>query len=75
MEGRFDYIPADSSAGVVIYDDKFAYSHHATDPACGQLMNAFDAVRIHKFGRLDDKASAETLRASCHPLRKCVSLP
>ncbi len=60
MEGRFDYIPADSSAGVVIYDDKFAYSHHATDPACGQLMNAFDAVRIHKFGRLDDKASAET---------------
>ena len=55
MEGRYDYIPADSTAGVVIYDDKFAYSHHATDPACGQLMNAFDAVRIHKFGRLDDK--------------------
>ena len=27
---RFDYIPADSSAGLVIYD-KFAYSHHATD--------------------------------------------
>lgn len=60
MDGRYDYTPADSSAGVVIYDDKFAYSHHATDPACGQLMNAFDAVRIHKFGRLDDKASAET---------------
>lgn len=60
MDGRYDYIPADSSAGVVIYDDKFAYSHHATDPACGQLMNAFDAVRIHKFGRLDDKASADT---------------
>ena len=60
MEGRYDYIPADSTAGVVIYDDKFAYSHHATDPACGQLMNAFDAVRIHKFGRLDDKARADT---------------
>ena len=60
MDGRYDYIPADSAAGVVIYDDKFAYSHHATDPACGQLMNAFDAVRIHKFGRLDDKASAGT---------------
>ena len=43
MAGRYDYIPADSSAGVVIYDDKFAYSHHATDPACGQLMNAFDS--------------------------------
>jgi len=60
MEGRYDYIPADSSAGVVIYDDKFAYSHHATDPACGQLMNAFDTVRIHKFGKLDDKASPDT---------------
>lgn len=57
MEGRYDYIPADSSAGVVIYDDKFAYSHHATDPACGMLLNAFDLVRIHKFGDLDDKKS------------------
>ena len=35
LEGRYDYIPADSSAGVIIYDDKFAYSHHATDPASG----------------------------------------
>ena len=60
MEGRYDYIPADSSAGVVIYDDKFAYSHHATDPACGQLMNAFDVVRVHKFGALDDKAKLDT---------------
>ncbi|MEG0090508.1 MAG: hypothetical protein RSA20_01695, partial [Oscillospiraceae bacterium] len=50
MSGRYDYIPADSSAGVVVYDDKFAYSHHATDPACGKLLNAFDLVRIHKFG-------------------------
>jgi hypothetical protein len=57
MEGRYDYIPADSSAGVVIYDDKFVYSHHATDPACGKLLNAFDLVRIHKFGDDDDKKS------------------
>lgn len=60
MAGRYDYISADSSAGVVIYDDKFAYSHHATDPACGQLMNAFDVVRIHKYGALDDKAKPDT---------------
>ena len=60
MAGRYDYIPADSSAGVVIYDDEFAYSHHATDPACGQLMNAFDVVRIHKYGALDDKAKPDT---------------
>jgi len=57
MEGRYDYIPADSSAGVVIYDDKFAYSHHATDPACGKLLNAFDLVRIHLYGDDDEKKS------------------
>ena len=57
MEGRYDYIPADSSAGVVVYDDKFAYSHHATDPACGKLLNAFDLVRIHRFGDDDEKKS------------------
>ena len=57
VEGRYDYLPADSSAGVVIYDDKFVYSHHATDPACGKLLNAFDLVRIHKFGEDDEKKS------------------
>lgn len=60
MPGRYDYVPADSAAGVVIYEDVFAYSHHATDPACGKLMNAFDVVRIHKFGHLDSRASEET---------------
>ena len=60
MAGRYDYIPADSSAGVILYDDKFAYSHHATDPASGRLLNAFDLVRIHKFGHLDDRATEST---------------
>lgn len=54
LEERYDYIPADSSAGVVIYDGKYLYSHHASDPACGMLLNAFDLVRIHKFGELDE---------------------
>ena len=60
MNGRYDYIPADSSAGVVLYDGKFAYSHHATDPVCGKLLNAFDLVRLHKFRDLDDKAAPDT---------------
>lgn len=60
MSGRYDYIPADSQAGVVIYEDRFAYSHHATDPACGKLMNAFDVVRIHKFGLQDAKSDEDT---------------
>ena len=53
FRGRYDYIPASSSAGVVVYDDKFAYSHHATDPASGKLLNAFDLVRTHNFSYLD----------------------
>ena len=61
MENRYDYIPADSSAGVVIYDEsKFAYSHHATDPICGKLCNAFDLVRLHLFGDQDDAAAPGT---------------
>lgn len=59
--GRYDYIPAESSAGVVIYDEKFAYSHHATDPAYGRLLNAFDIVRIHKFGDGDPKDSFDRM--------------
>lgn len=60
MNGRYDYIPADSSAGLVIYDGKFAYSHHATDPVCGKLLNAFDLIRLHKFRSLDDKFPEDT---------------
>lgn len=60
LEGRYDYIPADSSAGVVVYDGKFAYSHHSTDPVCGKLLNAFDLVRLHLFSDLDDKSPENT---------------
>jgi conserved hypothetical protein len=74
MEGRYDYIPADSSAGVVIYDDKFAYSHHATDSACGQLMNSFDVVRVHKFGPLDDKSKLDTAPTKLPSYKAMVEL-
>ncbi len=61
QDGRYDYIPADSSAGVVIYNDTFAYSHHATDPASGKLLNAFDLVRVHRFGDDDPKKSFNSM--------------
>ena len=57
VPGRFDYAPADSSAGLVVYDGKWAYSHHATDPASGQLLSAFDLVRAHLFPDEDEKES------------------
>ena len=50
---RYTYINGSTAAGLIIYDDKFAYSHHGTDPAGGRLCNAFDLVRIHKYGHLD----------------------
>ena len=56
-DNRWDYLPADSTAGVVVYDDRFVYSHHATDPAGGKLVNAFDLVRLHRFGNDETKKS------------------
>ena len=60
-DGRWDYIPAESTAGVVVYDDCYVYSHHTSDPACGKLLNAFDLVRIHKFGDADTKKSFQLM--------------
>lgn len=54
-EDRWTYAAGSTSGGLVIYDDdRLAYSHHSTDPAWGLDVNAFDLVRIHKFGNLDD---------------------
>lgn len=74
MEGRYDYVPADSSAGLVLYDNKFCYSHHATDPAAGQLCNAFDIVRIHKFGHLDDRSKLDTAPSKLPSYKAMVDL-
>lgn len=52
-DSRYTYVNGSTAAGMIVYDDKFAYSHHGTDPAGGRLCNAFDLVRIHKFGHLD----------------------
>jgi hypothetical protein len=54
IEDRYSYTKGSTSAGLMLYDDKFAFSHHGTDPCSGKLCNAFDLVRIHKFGHLDD---------------------
>ena len=57
IPGRYTYKPGEGTAGVVVYDDKFAYSHHATDPAGGKLLNAFDLVRVHRFPEEDPSTS------------------
>lgn len=57
---RYTYTGGSTSAGLVVYEDKFAYSNHGTDPISGQLCNAFDLVRIHLFHELDLEAKDET---------------
>ena len=58
---RYTYAEGSTAGGAIVYDDnKFLYSHHATDPCGGQLVNAFDLVRLHKFGDLDDEAKDAT---------------
>ena len=58
-KGRYSYKLGESTNGVVCYDGLFAYSHHCTDPAGGKLCNAFDLVRIHKYGSLDIGSKAD----------------
>lgn len=61
-ENRWHFIQSSSVAGLEILDDgRFAYSHHAKDPAYLRLCNAFDLVRIHLFGDDDEKASFQKM--------------
>lgn len=60
--GRYTFKAGTSGGGLVCYDGLFAWSHHETDPAAkdGHCHNAFDLVRIHKFGELDSSARPDT---------------
>ena len=61
MPGRYTYIDGSTTGGAVMYENgKFLYSHHATDPCSGKLVNAFDLVRIHRFADRDDEAQQNT---------------
>ncbi len=58
---RYTYAKGSTFGGLVIYDDgRFCYSNHGTDPAGGLDLNAFDLVRIHKFGAEDEDAKEGT---------------
>lgn len=65
---RWTFSGGSTTGGAVIYDDGlFLYSHHATDPAGGRLVNAFDLVRLHLYGDLDLDVKDGT------PVNKCPS--
>lgn len=51
---RYTYLGGTTTNGAEVQDNgQFLYSHHGSDPCSDQLFNAFDLVRIHKFGHLD----------------------
>tara|TARA_R110000787_G_scaffold97665_4_gene201337 strand:+ start:35264 stop:37654 length:2391 start_codon:yes stop_codon:yes gene_type:complete len=80
-ENRFSYTKGSTSAGLIVYDNKFAFSHHGTDPSSGKLCNSFDLVRLHKFGHLDEgilKRQKSTIKmelfaASCKEVKKLIA--
>jgi predicted P-loop ATPase len=64
VEGKADrltFIEGSTVGGAIVYQDGlFLFSHHATDPTSGRLVNSFDLVRLHKFGDEDDDAEPGT---------------
>lgn len=59
QEDRWTYTEGSTHGGMVTYEDTWAYSHHGTDPCGGKLCNAFDLVRLHLFGSLDEDTDTE----------------
>lgn len=68
---RYTYTEGSTADGVVTYEGKFSYSHHATDPASMQLCNAWDLVRLHKFAMLDEDVDP-TKPATSRPSYKAM---
>ena len=64
VDGRYTYIKGTASSGLVVYDGKFAYSHHGTDPCGSKLCNSFDLVRIHKFGHFDEGQKSQGVKSA-----------
>lgn len=58
---RYTYLGGTTRNGAEVQDDGlFLYSHHGSDPCSDMLVNAWDLVRIHTFGELDDKIDMDT---------------
>lgn len=57
---RFTYTGGSTSGGAILYEEKWLYSHHATDPCSGRLVNAWDLARLHLYGDRDAGAQEGT---------------
>lgn len=60
VPSRYSFLGGTSSNGFVVYDNGLkAHSHHSSDPCADMNVNAFDLVRIHRFGHLDGNREPE----------------
>lgn len=61
-EDRYHLIGATAAAGMgpVQGAEAFVFSHHANDPAYGVTCSAWDLVRLHKFGDMDEDVTSQT---------------
>lgn len=73
-DDRFTFNGGSTSAGLVVYEDKFAFSNHATDPISGMLCNAYDLVRIHLFGHEDDDVRTDTKQSNMPSVKRMKEL-
>ena len=69
---RYTYTGGSAANGAVIYEHKFLYSWHGTDPVNDMLVNAFDLIRIHLFGDQDKKEDDAYPKMSDRPSYKAM---
>lgn len=66
---RYSYLLGGGRNGAIVYDDDLIlHSHHGSDPV--ESANAFDMVRLHLFGHLDEKAREGTLIGNMPSFKK-----
>ena len=70
---RYTYKAGHSVGGMIVFDDLFCFSYHSTDPISdGHAYNAYDLVRVHKFGHLGKEDSAKEMNKLVCADRECV---
>lgn len=70
---HYTYKAGHSVGGMIVFDDLFCFSYHSTDPiADGHAYNAYDLVRVHKFGHLGKEDSTKEMNKLVCADKECV---
>lgn len=70
---RYTYKAGHSVGGMIVFDELFCFSYHSTDPISdGHAYNAYDLVRVHKFGHLGKEDSTKEMNKLVCADKECV---